>query len=191
MIARLCWDVIGKMSDIEDGTRTLEIEGSSEPSAPEIDINYAEKDVGDHNRCSRAVQIMMVIATIAIIIYTYVFVNIRIIKIKNDYKNNLSNNRVIATLIKKDDWYVFRYDEYECVAPYDESLIGKKNGTQFLIYFSTNHKKCSLNEEENRDNSIEKFAFFNAFYTVFGIAVTATIMYLIWQYICYPCVKKT
>lgn len=59
-------------------------------------------------------------------------------------------HKVIATLIEKDDWYVFYYEGMEYPAPQKESLVGKVNETNISIYVSDNLLYCSYPNPERR-----------------------------------------
>lgn len=61
-------------------------------------------------------------------------------------QNMCPNNQVTATLIKIHDWYIFRHDSKGCVAPRDDSLVGKANGTEISIYVSEDLDFCSYPE---------------------------------------------
>jgi hypothetical protein len=128
-----------------------------------------------------------VFGTIVAMILIYVFVNIALVRKRDECSRNKANDKVIATLITKDNWYVFRYKTLECAAPQDQTLAGKANGTTIPIFVSSNLKNCAYPDYDDTDCKC-KITGFNVVFSIFGLGVVGAVMHCLCSCLC--CMTK-
>lgn len=153
------------------------------PDVPEIKIDNVKRDKSSRielcecgydqrETCSR---FWARVATPIAIIIIYVFVNIKLVSDRDECERNEADNKVLATLITKGNWYIFRYKTLECPAPQVNFLVGRPSGTIVPIFVSSNLQHCSYpNPADN--NCSHPLVAFNMLYTVFGMAFTGSIL---------------
>lgn len=115
----------------------------------------------------------VIIITISIICI-YVFVNIKLISMKDECYDNLVDERVVAKLYEKDDWYVFRYRGYDCPAPKNDELKKFSNGSSIFVYISDNLEHCSLDKEKG--GCSKGIGLFNGLLTTISMIIIFLIM---------------
>lgn len=170
------------------------------PSIDPESGSYKNRYIGENkqkNICEKYREIfkfigifVSIVISIAIIVCIYIFVLRKLISDENKCYEKVADNKVLAEILKKDNWYVFQYNNHNCSAPKDNSLSGKKSGTYMYVYFSDDLKHCSLSKEDG-DECTHKIFLFTLFFSIFGIAIIFYLMIFLSWVVCYPCTRMT
>lgn len=149
-----------------------------------------EKKKEEEYTCGKCMaQIVTTIAALGAIFCIYYFVNVELIKQKNECRWTTADNPIITKLLVQGDWYVFYYEGGEWPVPHDRFWVGKANWTSVPAYIANDGKHLSLDKEDS-DDCDHDIELFNVFYTLFGIAFTIGIVAGICLCFLYPCVGE-
>lgn len=128
-----------------------------------------EPDPNSVTLCGGLCQCFIYICIVGIIICIYVFSNIDLVKRKRECEEKRADNQIIVNLYRKDNWYVFRYNNNEWNVPRDPIYSGKLDGTPYPAFISNDGEHFSLSKDTTNCD-IELIAF-NVCFTLGGLTM--------------------